>query len=290
MKINTFGVILSLALTASAAAPVFAADKETRQMMADIRILQEQSQQLQNQIAALVSTLTESVKAVNARIDEQTNANRKSLADQKLVIDTMASDLRVLREKVDDNNVRVGSLGQEIDALRQSVSAINVPKPFGWEADSAAAGHTTADPAAPAPAGAAGVGASPKKLLDGAMADYYAGQYDLAALGLESYVKTFPQSTEAPEAQLRVGNSYLQLGKNDKAIDAYDVAIRTYGKSNVVPEAYAKKGLALMNLKQYDKAREALEYVIKNYSADNPAAIFAQQRLKEIPQAAPPKR
>ena len=62
-----------------------------------------------------------------------------------------------------------------------------------------------------------------KKLLDGAMADYYAGQYDLAALGLESYVKTFPQSTEAPEAQLRVGNSYLQLGKNDKAVEAYDV-------------------------------------------------------------------
>ena len=166
MKINTFGVILSLALTASAAAPAFAADKETRQMMADIRILQEQSQQLQNQIAVLVSTLTESVKAVNARIEEQTNANRKSLADQKLVIDTMASDLRVLREKVDDNNVRVGSLGQEIDALRQSVSAINVPKPFGWEADSAAAGHTTPDAAAPAPTGAAGVGASPKKLTE----------------------------------------------------------------------------------------------------------------------------
>jgi tol-pal system protein YbgF len=126
------------------------------------------------------------------------------------------------------------------------------------------------------------VGASPKKLLDGALADYFAGQYDLAAMGLESYVRTFPQSPDAPEAQLRAGNSYLQTGKNDKAVDAYDVVIRTYSKSNSVPEAYAKKGLALMNLKQYDKAREALEYVIKNFPADNAAVVFAQQRLTDL--------
>jgi tol-pal system protein YbgF len=247
-------------------------------MMADIRILQEQSQQLQNQIAALVATLSESIKAVNARLEEQTNTNRKSLADQKLVIDTMANDLRVLREKVDDNNVRVGSLGQEIDALRQSVSSMNAPRPFGFEA-------AGGDPAA-------AVGASPKKLLDGALADYFAGQYDLAAMGLESYVRTFPQSPEAPEAQLRAGNSYLQSGKNDKAVDAYDVVIRTYPKSSSVPEAYAKKGMALMNMKQYDRAREALEYVVKNFPPDNAAVAIAQQRLTDLKAitAPPPKR
>jgi tetratricopeptide (TPR) repeat protein len=120
------------------------------------------------------------------------------------------------------------------------------------------------------------VGASPKKLLDGALADYFAGQFDLAAMGLESYVRTFPQSPEAPEAQLRAGNSYLQTGKNDKAVEAYDVVIRTYSKSSSVPEAYAKKGIALINLKQYDRAREALEYVVKNYPPDNAAAGLAQ--------------
>src|SRR4029077_4190178 len=98
-------------------------------MMADIRILQEQSQQLQNLIAALNSTLGDAIKSVNARLDDQTNANRKSMADQKLVIDTMSNDVRVLREKVAHYIVRVGSLGQELDALRQSVCAINAPKP-----------------------------------------------------------------------------------------------------------------------------------------------------------------
>jgi TolA-binding protein len=264
-------------------------------MMADIRILQEQSQQLQNQIQALIATLNESIKAVNARIEDQTNANRKSLADQKLVIDTMANDLRMLREKVDDNNVRVGSLGQEIDALRQSVSAMNAPRPVGVEtaAGDQTAGATPPDSGAAAPpAGAAAVGTSPKKLLDGALADYYASQYDLAALGFESYVRTFPQSPEAPEAQLRAGNSYLQSGKNEKAVDAYDVVIRTYPKSSSVAEAYYKKGQALINLKQYDRAREALDYVVKNFPPDNAAVSMAQQRLIDLKQmtATPAKR
>jgi TolA-binding protein len=288
MKIKAFGILIPLALVATFArsAPAAAADKETRQMMADIRILQEQSQQLQNQIQALIATLNESIKAVNTRLEEQTNANRKSMADQKLVIDTMANDLRVLREKVDDNNVRVGSLGQEIDALRQSVSSMNTPRPFGFETtsgDAAAGGAAPPDTTAPPPAtGAAGVGASPKKLLDGALADYFAGQFDLAAMGFESYVRTFPQSPEAPEAQLRAGNSYLQTKKDDKAVEAYDVVIRTYPKSSSVAEAYTKKGQALMNLKQYDRAREALEYVVKNFPADNAAVAVAQQRLTDL--------
>jgi TolA-binding protein len=298
MKIKTFAPLLLLTAAALVALPVpaAAADKETRQMMADIRILQEQSQQLQNQIAALITTLNDSIKAVNARMDDQTNANRKSMADQKLVIDTMANDLRVLREKVDDNNVRVGSLGQEIDALRQSVSAINAPRPFGTEsaaaADPNAGGAPAPDASAPPAGGAAAVGASPKKLLDGALADYYASQYDLAAIGFESYVRTFPQSPEAPEAQLRAGNSYLQTGKNDKAVDAYDVVIRNYPKSSSVAEAYLKKGQALMNLKEYDRAREALEYVVKNFPPDDTSVSIAQQRLTDLKAitAPPPRR
>jgi tol-pal system protein YbgF len=266
------GALLVLSLTPSLAG---AADKEQRQMMADLRILQEQSQQLQN----LINTLNESLKAVNQRLDEQTAASRKSFADQKLVIDNVSNDLRILREKVDDNNVRVGSIGQELDALRQSVAALGTARPAGFEGDNSAA---PADPATtPPPAGAASVGASPQKLLDSAMADYYAGQYDLAILGLDSYIKTFPQSPEADRAQFHIGNSYIQQAKYDKALDAYNVLIRSYPKSGFIAESYVKMALAYRNLKQPDKAREALAFVIKNYP-DTVAATMAQQNLKDL--------
>ena len=281
MKMRMTGVILGAALTAAFAAPAAAADKETRQMMADIRILQEQSQQLQN----LLASLNEAIKAVNARIDEQTGTTRKAFADQKLVIDTLSNDIRVVREKVDDNNVRVGSLGQELDALRQSVTALGTTRPPTPDVDpttTAAADPNAAAPAPPpAPTGAAAVCASPQKLLDSALADYYAGQYDLAILGFESYVKTFPQSPQASFAQLHVGNSQMQLGKYEPAVAAFDTVIRNYPKSNEVPEAYVKKGTALKTLRQTDKAREAFEFVVKNYP-DNVAATVAQQRLQEL--------
>ena len=280
MKMRMTGVILGAALIVGLAVPAAAADKETRQMMADIRILQEQSQQLQN----LLTAMTDALKAVNARIDEQTGTNRKAFADQKLVIDTLSNDLRVVREKVDDSNVRVGSLGQELDALRQSVTALGTMRPAAPDGDAASA--ATGDPAAAQPAAAAGtgaaaVGASPQKLLDSALADYYAGQYDLAILGFEMYVKTFPQSPQASFAQLHVGNSQMQLGKYEPAIGAFDTVIRTYPRSNEVPDAYVRKGTALKTLRQTDKAREAFEFVIKNYP-DSVAATVAQQRLQEL--------
>jgi tol-pal system protein YbgF len=276
MKMRMTGALVGVATALTLVTPASAADRETRQMMADVRILQEQSQQLQN----LITALTEAIKTVNTRLDEQTGANRKSFADQKLAIDTLTSDLRVVREKVDDNNVRVGSIGQELDALRQSVTALGTARPAFSDADPAAVGG---DPAAPSPAGpvgAAAVGASPQKLLDSALADYYAGQYDLAILGFDSYVKTFPQSPQASFAQLHVGNSQMQLGKYESAVAAFDLVIRNYPRSSDVPDAYVRKGTALKTLRQTDKAREAFEFVIKNYP-DSVAATVAQQRLQE---------
>jgi len=126
MRSRIAGALLALVLAATLASPASAANKEHQQLMADIRMLQEQAQLLQN----LLGTINESIKAVNTRLDEQTNATRKASADQKLQMDNLAGDLRVVREKVDDNNVRIASLTQEVEALRQMVQqAASAPRP-----------------------------------------------------------------------------------------------------------------------------------------------------------------
>jgi len=280
-----------LALSLLSAAPLSAADRETRQMMADLRILQVQAQELQNLIAAMNQAMTDALKGVNARINDQTDSSRKAFADQKLTIDGLVNDLRVVREKVDDNNVRVGSLTQEVDALRETVQQLNVPPPpvAAMPVD-ATAGATPVDgppadplpaPPPPAPSGAAAVGMSPQRLWDGAWADYASGQYDLAILGFESYVKSFPRSVRTAEAQVYIGHAYYQDGNYEKAVEAYDMAIRTYPTSDVLPDAYVRKGESLKNLKDPDRAREAFEYVIKTYP-DSVAAISAKQKLQGL--------
>jgi TolA-binding protein len=248
-----FRRLLLASFVVAVAAPASAANKEHQQLMADIRMLQEQSQQLQ----ILLGQVGDALKAVNARIDDQTNATRKAFADQKLTIDTLSSDLRVVREKVDDNNVRISSLTQELDSLRQGVSQMNVPRPTSGEPDAAAPGGVA--PSAPGPSVAMG----PTQLYDAAYADYTAGQWDLAVQGFESFIRSFPKSDKAADAQVKIGDAYVFENKYDKGLEAYETAIRTYpAAAAATAQAYYKKGLALRHVGQADKAREAFEACI----------------------------
>ena len=294
MKQTISRAFVALVLASAIARPAGAANKEQQQMMADIRMLQEQAQQLQNLIGALNTalntalnaTLSNALKAVNTRLDEQTGSNRKAFADQKLIIDTLSSDLKVVREKVDDNNVRIGSLSQEVDALRQSLqqqSAARPPAATESSPDSAAAatpGDAPPNPTAPA-SPPLPIGTSPQRMYDQAYASYVAGLYDLAIEGFQGYIRSFPKSDMADDAQVYIGQSYAGGGKKDKAVEEFDRAIRTYPAGNAIPEAYYRKGLALMDLKQLEQARAAFEILVKTYP-DSTAAALARQRLTAL--------
>ena len=110
-------IMLAALLLVGATSPLVAANREHEQLMADIRMLQEQNQRLQQALVSLADTL----KTVTTRLDEQGAATRKGFADQKLVVDSVAGDLRVLREKLDETNVRLTSLSQDVDGVRDMI-------------------------------------------------------------------------------------------------------------------------------------------------------------------------
>jgi TolA-binding protein len=280
MTNRTSLALLALALAIAVVTPADAANREHQQLMADIRMLQEQSQQVQNLIGSLTGSLSDGLKVMNARLDEQTSATRRALADQKLVIDNLSNDVRVIREKLDDNNVRIGSLTQEVGALRQSLQQLSTRSRPPTEADAGApTGVSTVTAGAQTPALA--IGMSPQKLWDTAYSDYTSGQWDLAIQGFDMYIKSFPKSDTADNAQVNIGNAYLNDGKPDKAVEAYDRAIRAYQGGDAIPEAYFKKGLALQNLKDLDRAREAWEYAVKNFP-DSDGGRISKQRLDQL--------
>jgi hypothetical protein len=101
------------------------------QMMADIRMLQEQNQQLQVTLAAMA----EAIRAINGRFDEQAAATRKGFADQGLKIDQFGSELRVVREGVSETGVRLGQLSQEIEALRSVGKPVRYRSQCGGASD-----------------------------------------------------------------------------------------------------------------------------------------------------------
>jgi TolA-binding protein len=278
MTQRAIGALLGVILLA-AASPASAANKEHQQLVADLRMLQEQSQILQN----LIGTVTETIKAVNTRLDQQAETTRKAFADQKLVIDNLTNDVRIIRERLDDNNVRIGSLTQEVDSLRQSLQQMGSrPSATSDPADPQSAGaapSSTAPPSGGQPNG--GINVSPKQLFDSAMGDYYSGQYDLAIVGFSEYIRSFPKSDQADDAQVNICMAYLQDGKNDKAVEACDLAIRTYPNGDKIPDAYYRKGLALKNLRDLNGARDAWDHVVTAFP-DSDAGRLAKQGLEQV--------
>jgi tol-pal system protein YbgF len=292
-KLFSIGAVAVAAWTA-AAAPVVAQNREHQQLTAEARMLQEQTQQLAIAVAQLAESLNQAVKAINTRIDDANNASRKGFADQKLIIDNMANDVRVVRERTDDTNLRIATLREELEALRGSMLTMQqqvalAPPPVtdpNAPVDPNATAAVQPPPPIPAPLPST-LGLSPTRMFDTARGDYFAGQYSLAVSGFDAFLKAFPRSEMAGEAQHLIGESYASQGRFEDAVTAYNAVIQNYATSSIVPETYYKRGIAQERLGQVDAARESWETVVKMFP-DSDGARLAKQGLDRLARQRPP--
>ena len=283
-------MMLSVVALAVAAAPASAQSREQRQMMADVRMLQKQTQELAVAVATMTQTLQallqESIKGVNARLDAETDATRKGFADQKVIIDDMGKDLRAIRERVDDTNVRVSNVREEIEALRSSIPVAPPPGTY-----SAAPVDPNAPPV-PLPAPTTGTppstaGLSPTRMFDTARADYAAGQWSLALTGFDAFLKTFPRSEMADDAQFLIGETNYAQNRWMDAISAYTAVIQNYPMGDKVSEAYYKRGLAQERVGDIDAARESWNSVLQRTQDSDPVRALAKQNLDRVARRPP---
>ena len=270
MKLSRTLFVVLVALGTPARPAVAAANKEHLQLMAEIRMLQEQNQQLQ----ALLGSLQDTLKTVSSKIDEQSAAARKAMADQTLAVNNIGDNVRVLREKTDETNVRISTVSQELETLRQLIAS----QPAAGSAtpstgtDPGAAG-TTSTPAGPPP-----VGVSAQRMYEASYDDYSAGRYDLAIQGFQGFIQAFPRLPNAADAQYNIGMSYFNQGnKWAEARDAFQKTIADYPQNtDRVPEAYYKLGQAFERLNQIDNAKRAYETLIQRFPA-----VFSATQAKQ---------
>ena len=262
------------------------------QMMADIRMLQEQTQQLQQQLTSAIEQLSATLKTINARVDDQAAATRKSFADQKLAVDQFGNDLRIVRERIDENTVRITSLAQEVEALRLAIPqfpttpATTIDPSTGAAVAPGTSPEAVASPAPAPPPVALAPGMSPQRLYNTALADFTVGQWALCIDGFNTYLRSFSRTDLGDDAQWYVGECYQQDGKFAEAIDAYNRVITNFPKGDRVPDAYYKRGIALSAIGQTDRARESFETLIKNYP-DHDMSRMAKQQIDRLNRGKP---
>lgn len=273
MKLYRTIPIVVLALAAQARPAAADANKEHLQLMAEIRMLQEQNAQLQQLLGSLQDTL----KTVTTKIDDQSAASRKAMADQSLAINNIGDTVRVLREQTQETNVRISTVGSEIESLRQAIisqpPAQTAAVPTGTDPGAVPpAGVTPTAPPPVAPTG--GVPVSPQRMFQASYDDYSAGRYELAIQGFEGFIQAYPRLPQAADAQYNIGMSYYnQNNKWGDARDAFQKVINDYpqAQGTVLPDSYYKLGQTFERLNQVDNAKRAYETLIQKFPGSFPA-------------------
>ena len=265
MKCRILPVLL-FALVVPAAATE-AADKQHLQMMAEIRMLQEQQQQLQGLIGALQDTL----KTFSTKLDDQSAAMRKAMADQTLATTNIGDNVRVLREKTDETNVRISTMSQELESLRHAIASQPAPQavvtqPSDPTAPPVTGAPTVASVPAPTPAMPSG---SPQRMYETSYDDYMAARYDMAIQGFQGFVQSFPRAPQAASAVYNIGMSYYNMNppRWSEARDAFLKVINDYpqAQGTVVPDAYFKLGQTYERLNQIDNAKKVYETAVQKF-------------------------
>ncbi len=269
--------LLSLALVPALAR---AQSREQLQLMADLRMIQEQVARLQLAVGQIAQQAT----ALDKRLEADREAAVKAAADEQLRLNTLNQSVTVIREKLDDNTTRSAQQAQELTALIASIRIINdqlstltnLLRPPVNPVDPDA--PVTA-PAPSAEGGAPGLPPSPTNLFNQAMSDYFSNKLDLAIEGFEEFVEKFPTAPDAPKAQYYIGQSYFDQRRFKEAIAAYGKVISNYKDADEVPQAYFAQGRCYEELRQPGAARAAFQTIIKLFPSST-EALMAQQRLK----------
>jgi len=295
-KINSTAVVW-LALFFATPTPAAAQNREHLQLAAELRMLQEQNQQL----SLALSQLTETLKAVNARLDTSDEFQRRRFADQEVLVKNLGSDLGTIRERTQDTDTRLRTLKDEIDALRQTflslpaliaqsqvpVSPLTDPNNPGATANSAPGGVSAATPA-PAPAPILTLppeaGLSPNRLFDTAFSDYTSSQYASAIAGFQQLVKTYPTAERADDAHFFIGESLANMKRLPEAVDAYNQVIQKYPTGDQVDMAFYRRGFVESSMGQTDVARATWEELVKRFP-NSQGAQLAKQRLAGLTRA-----
>ncbi|HEY0060500.1 MAG TPA: tol-pal system protein YbgF [Telluria sp.] len=127
----------------------------------------------------------------------------------------------------------------------------------------------------------AAVAAEEQASYDSAMSTFKGGDYKAAAAQLSEFVRRYPSSGYASNAQYWLGNAYYAQRDCKKAIAAQQVVAANYPDSAKAPDALLNIGTCHAELKDKKAATKALKDLIAKYP-DSAAAQAARDRLPSL--------
>lgn len=284
MALRTTVLVLLLA-----AGPIacFADNKQIAELQRDVALLQDSVRTLQRsldeKIAALNTLLQQTLDSankantsvavlqntINEKLSEQAKNVGGSAAIVGTKVDQMSNEFRAVRESVADMNARMAKLEAKIVDLGNAVRTLNAPPPPPGASGAPTGGTAPSDNAS---ATGAPNGMSAETTYNNAYADLQKGNFDLASQEFSDYLKYFPNTDYAPNAQFYLGDIYYRKGEYRHAADAFDDVLQHYPENAKTPSALYLKGMSLLKDNQRTAAAKEFRALVAKYSDDDLAA------------------
>ncbi|MGA9472551.1 MAG: tetratricopeptide repeat protein [Terriglobales bacterium] len=278
MKSNRIALrltVLTLALSAAlvllaTVTPASAANRDIVQLQTQVDQLQQSMTQMKQSfdermgvMKSMMEQNTVIANKVSAAIDNLQSSLNRQQTDRAGQVDQISGQIQALNDTMDELKVRLAKLSkqfEEMQAAQQSMAAQQT------EAQQKAQQMAAAPP--------------PDVLYNNALRDYNGGKNDLATQEFGDYVKYYPDTDLAGNADFYLAEIEFKAGDYQKAIVNYDLVVQNFPSGNKAAAAQLKKGFALLELGKKDDGEQELKRVIQRYPRTN-EAVQARDRLRK---------
>lgn len=180
-----------------------------------------------------------------------------------------------IRQLTEQGLERYKELDARLETLRSQSVLAPVMTPESSSAAPAAAEAAAAEPAAESDP-------EKEKLLYDASFDLIkARDFEKADLAFSAFLRKYPQSQYASNAQYWLGEVKLAQGQVDAAGEAFSILVKQYPQSAKVPDALYKLAEVERRQGNVEQARQVLQQVISQYPKSS-AAKLAQSELARL--------
>lgn len=287
---------------------LFAQRKEIAELQRDVLLLQDSirvlqrslDEKLDNLVAISQKNLDTSnsqntaVTVMDTTLQERVREMQRTmgtpLANLNNKVDQLGSELQYLRETMADVNRRMTAMERTLLDVSSAVTTMP-PPPSGAASNSPAPSYAPQDdrnsastattaakplgrPSAMGSSGtqpaasAANTGVSAASLFENARRDKARGNFDLAVMQFEEYLKNFPGSDSAPNALYQVGEIHYIRKDYEKALDAFDGMLERFPENSTTPLGMYMKGMTLVKMGQRTKGADEFRALAKKFPND----------------------
>ncbi len=265
MKMQRFLAVSFVAALLFLSLPAFGVSKEIVQLQTQVQALQDQVARMQQSfdqsmgvMKNLIEQNTDTMNKLAGTLNQLQQTLQKQNTDAGARNDQLSGQIQTLNDSLDELKARLARVTKQLEDMQASQQNLQTQQ-------------QQQQPQAP----------PPDVLYNNAVRDYNAGNMDLAKQEFSEYVKAYPNTDLAGNAQFYVAEMEYRAGNYQAAAQDYDKVLQQFPSGNKAASAQLKKGYSLIELGDKQGGIRELNSLVQRFPR-SPEATQARERLRRL--------